>query len=317
MLFAIVVGDGVFASGFTLLHDTLSVAEVLRRTYDPAVREIRVAIVGEEPIVRTGSGLAIPTTARLDDLTGADVIVVPALGALDEPSMLKALDAPATIRMAATLAGLGGGGALVAAACTGTFVLAEAGLLSGRRATTSWWLNSLFAQRYPDTELDADRMVVEDKDRLTAGAAFAHIDLALALVRSVSVELADRVARHLLIDERATQSRYVPLDHISRDDQLVRLFEQHVRANLAAPLPITTVARALATTPRTLERRVRATAKMTPLELIQRIRAERAEHLLATTEQSIDQIALDVGYRNGSTLRVLLRKYRRTSSRLH
>ncbi|RKQ88356.1 transcriptional regulator GlxA family with amidase domain [Solirubrobacter pauli] len=310
MLFAIVVADGVFASGFTLLHDTLSVAEVLRRTHDPAVPEIRVAIAGEQPIVRTGSGLAILTTARLDDLAGADVVVVPALGALDEPGVLDALDAPATIRMVTALADLGSGG-LVAGACTGTFVLAEAGLLRGRRATTSWWLNSVFVRRYPDTELDADRMVVKDKDVLTAGAAFAHIDLALTLVRSVSVELADRVARHLLIDERATQSMYVPLDHVGRDDQLVRLFEQHVRANLAAPLPITTVARELATTPRTLERRVRAAANMTPLELIQRIRAERAEHLLATTEQSIDQIALDIGYRNGSTLRALLRKYRR------
>jgi transcriptional regulator GlxA family with amidase domain len=311
MLFAILVADGVFASGFTLLHDTLSVAEVLRRARDPAVPEIRVAIVGEQPIVRTGSGLVIPTTARLDDLAGADVVVVPALGALDEPGVLDALDAPATIRMASALADLGGSGGLVAAACTGTFVLAEAGLLRGRRATTSWWLNSVFVRRYPDTELDADRMVVKDKDVLTAGAAFAHIDLALTLVRSVSVDLADRVARHLLIDERATQSMYVPLDHVGHDDQLVRLFEQHVRANLAAPLPLTTVARELATTPRTLERRVRAAANMTPLELIQRIRAERAEHLLATTEQSIDQIALDIGYRNGSTLRALLRKYRR------
>ena len=311
MLIAIVVADGAFASGFTLLHDTLSVAEVLRRTHDLAVPEIRVTVIGEQPIVRTGSGLAIPTTARLDDLADADVVVVPALGALDEPGMVHALDAPATSRMASALADLDRSDGLIAAACTGTFVLAEAGLLSGRRATTSWWLNSLFARRYPDIELDADRMVVKDEDVLTAGAAFAHIDLALTLVRGMSVELADRVARHLLIDERATQSMYVPLDHVSHDDQLVRLFERHVRANLAAPLPITTVARELATTPRTLERRVRATANMTPLELIQRIRAERAEHLLATTEQSIDEIALDIGYRNGSTLRALLRKYRR------
>lgn len=312
MLFAILVADGVFASGFALLYDTLTVAEVLRPAHDPAVPEIRVAVVGEQPLVRTGSGMAIPTTARLDDLAGADVVVVPALGALDEAGMVHALDAPATSRMAGALADLDRSSGLVAAACTGTFVLAEAGLLSGRRATTSWWLNSLFARRYPDTELDADRMVVKDKDVLTAGAAFAHIDLALTLVRGISVELADRVARHLLIDERATQSMYVPLDYVSHDDQLVRLFERHVRANLAHPLPITTVARALATTPRTLERRVRATANMTPLELIQRIRAERAEHLLATTEQSIDEIALDIGYRNGSTLRALLRKYRRS-----
>ena len=95
----------------------------------------------------------------------------------------------------------------------------------------------------------------------------------------------------------------------------MRDFERHVRANLADPLPIDGVARTLGTTRRTLERRVRAAAGMTPLELIQRIRAQRAEHLLATTEESIDQVAATVGYRNGSTLRALLLRYRRQASR--
>ena len=104
MLFAILVADGVLASGFTLLHDTLSVAEVLRGRHDPAVPEIRIAVVGEQPIVRTGSGLAIPTTAHLDDIDGADVVVVPALGALDEAGVLDALDAPGTSRIASALA---------------------------------------------------------------------------------------------------------------------------------------------------------------------------------------------------------------------
>jgi transcriptional regulator GlxA family with amidase domain len=310
MLFGIVVADGVLSSGFTLLHDTLSIAEVLRVRHDPTIPEIRLRVAGEQPMIRSASGLAIPTSARLDELDAADAVVVPALGACDEDEVQAALSAPATVRLVAAVRALGGG-RLFAGACTGTFVLAEAGLLDGRRATTSWWLASLFSGRYPTVELDADRMLVRDGDIVTAGAAFAHIDLALALVRIVSVELADRVARHLLIDRRATQSIYVAIDHVGRNDALVRDFERHVRANLADPLPIEPLARTLATTRRTLERRVRATADMTPLELIQRIRAERAEHLLATTDESVDQVAAAVGYRNGSTLRALLRRYRR------
>ena len=310
MLFGVVVADGVLSSGFTLLHDTLSVAEVLRVKHDPTIPEIRLLVAGEQPMIRSASGLAIPTTVRPEQLDAADVVVVPALGACDEHEIQAVLSAPASVGLIAALRAMDGD-RVFAGACTGTFVLAEAGLLDGRRATTSWWLASLFRARYPTVELDADRMVVNDGGIMTAGAAFAHIDLALALVRTVSMELADRVARHLLIDRRAAQSMYVAIDHVSHHDTLVLDFERHVRANLAGPLLIEPLARTLATTRRTLERRVRAAGDMTPLELIQRIRAERAEHLLATTEQSIDQVAVTVGYRNGSTLRALLRRYRR------
>ena len=97
MLFAIVVADGAFSSGFTLLHDTLTVAEVLRGRYCLGVPEIELAVLGEESMIRTGSGLAIPTTGRLDDMSAADVIVVPALNAMDEDGMKDALRAPATM----------------------------------------------------------------------------------------------------------------------------------------------------------------------------------------------------------------------------
>jgi transcriptional regulator GlxA family with amidase domain len=310
MLLAIVVVDGVLSSGFTLLHDTLTVAEILRVRHGLAAEEIRVVVAGEQPMIRTASGLAIATTLRLADVGAADAVVVPALGALDEDGILEALAAPAAMRLTTALGALADSGPLFATACTGTFVLGDAGLLDGKRATTSWWLTSLFARRYPLVELDADRMLVRDGDVLTAGAAFAHIDLALALVRTVSDELADRVAGHLLIDRRAAQSAYVAIDHVGRSDPLVRDFERHIRANLREPLRIDAAARALATTRRTLERRVAAAAEMTPLELVQRIRVQRAEHLLATTEQSVEQVATDVGYRNASTLRALLRRYR-------
>jgi len=151
-------------------------------------------------------------------------------------------------------------------------------------------------------------MVVADRGFVTAGAAFAHIDLALALVRGISPCLAEHVARLLVIDERASQSAYLVVDHLTHNDPLVLAFEQQARARLGEALDICELAAAIGTSRRTLERRTQAALGMSPLALVQRLRAERAAHLLRTTAQSVEQIAPQVGYANASTLRSQLRR---------
>src|SRR5260370_901292 len=144
----------------------------------------------------------------------------------------------------------------------------------------------------------------------TAGAAFAHIDLALALVRRVSPGLAEHVARLLVIDERASQSAYLALDHLDHNDPLVLAFEQQARARLGEALDVRELAAAIGTSERTLERRTQAALGMSPLALVRRLRAERAVHLLRTTAQSVEQVAPQVGYAHAATLRALLRRVR-------
>jgi transcriptional regulator GlxA family with amidase domain len=158
-----------------------------------------------------------------------------------------------------------------------------------------------------------DAMVVTDAGTVTAGAAFAHVDLALALVRQASPALAEHVARLLVIDERAAQSRYLAVDHLGHDDPLVLALEQYARAHMHEPFDVHAAATAIGTSRRTLERRTRAVLGCSPLELVQRLRIERASHLLRTTGQNVDQIAPLVGYANASTLRTLLRRSARTS----
>jgi len=102
-------------------------------------------------------------------------------------------------------------GAALAASCASTFLLAEARLLDGRRATTTWWLAPQFRDRYPDVELMTDRMVVADWPIATGGAAMAQMELMLAVVdRFAGPGLARACANHLLLDERRSQAPLWP-----------------------------------------------------------------------------------------------------------
>src|SRR5215813_125421 len=304
----LLASDGCFSSALTALIDILSTAEAERPGVDPSIPPIRVDVTGTGRKVTTGAGLTVPVTMHLHELPAVDV--VPALGTMTAEDTLSALAARATRAIINAVGDLDPGTTTVAAACTGVFTLAESGLLDRHRATTSWWLGAAFRSRYPSVVLDLGTMVVADGGIVTAGAAFAHIDLALALVRGVSPGLAEHVARLLVIDERASQSAYLVVDHLNHNDPLVLAFEQQARARLGEALDVRELAAAIGTSPRTLERRTQAALGMSPLALVQRLRAERAVHLLRTTAQSVEQIAPQVGYANASTLRALLRRVR-------
>jgi transcriptional regulator GlxA family with amidase domain len=304
----LLASDGCFSSGLTALIDVLSTAQAQRDDVDPSIPPIHIDVVGAGRKVTTGAGLTVPVTMRLRDLPAVDVVVVPALGTMTAEDTLSALGARATRAVIRAVGDLDPGTTTVAAACTGVFTLAESGLLDRHRATTSWWLGAAFRSRYPSVVLDLDTMVVADRSVVTAGAAFAHIDLALALVRRVSPCLAEHVARLLVIDERASQGAYLVVDHLAHNDPLVLAFEQQARARLGEALDICELAAVIGTSRRTLERRTQAALGMSPLALVQRLRAERAVHLLRTTAQSVEQIAPQVGYANASTLRSRLRR---------
>lgn len=308
---ALGVVNGCFATGVSSVVDILEAATFLQRQDGGPGEEMRVRVVGPSPEVVAANGMRIPTSGGFDELAAADIVVVPALGALDEAQVIAALSTPDVRDLVAALTDLEvDRQTAIAGACTGSFALAEAGLLDHRAATTSWWLGRLFRARYRQVDLTADRMVVRDGNVITAGAAFAHVDLALALVGTHSPHLADRVARFLVIDDRPAQSAYLAIDHLAAHDTLVAGFDGYIRTHLADGLDIDGIARLLGTTRRTLERRIGDVLGMSPLKAIQRRRVERARHLMATTDESMERIAAQVGYRNASTLRALLRKHR-------
>ncbi len=307
MRVGMVVQDGCFGSAVASVIDILRVADSVRHEIDPTIEAIDLVLAGTKRRVSTTTSMTLSTDHSLADLAAQDLVIVPALGTL------TAVDTADAIATRSARAVIGALGALdpertrIAAACTGVFAVAEAGVIDRRRATTSWFLGPEFRRRYPLIDLDLDSMVVADGNLLTAGAAFAHIDLALSIVRTVSPDLAHHVARLLLIDERPSQAAFVAYEHLEHDDPVVIDFERHVRAHLDEPFDVGVAAAAIGASRRTLERRVRAALNLTPLGFVRRLRLERARHLAATTDLSTADIAMRVGYANAETLRALIR----------
>lgn len=311
MHLGMVVQDGCFGSAIASVIDIVRVADSVRGDVDSRVEPITLGIVGARRRVTTTTAMTLAVDHSLKDLSDFDVVIVPALGTLSAADTAEALSSASARSVITSLAKLDTTGTRIAAACTGVFAVAEAGRLTDRRATTSWFLGAEFRRRYPNVDLDLDTMVVADGNLITAGAAFAHIDLALSIVRSISPDLAQHVAKLLLIDERPSQAAFVAYEHLEHEDPIVIDFERHVRARLDEPFDVSAAAQAIGTSRRTLERRVRATLNLTPLGFVQRLRLERARHLSKTTDLSTADIAQRVGYANAETLRALMRRGKR------
>lgn len=303
----ILVLDGVFDLGLAALTDTLSTANQLAGSLAPAPVPIDVTLVGVRRRVRTAQGLTVPVVP-VHGVRNPDAVLLPALGA-NMPDTLAARLARADVADAVVaLRRWSAAGAVVGAACTGTFLLAESALLDGQRATTSWWLAPMFRQRYPRVSLDDSRMLVNSAGFTTAGAALAHVDLALGIVRSCSPTLAALAARYLLVEARGSQAEFVIPDHLAHADPVVERFEGWARRQLARGFSLAEAAVAAGVSERTLARRMQGVLGKSPLSYFQDLRVERAVHLLRTSTQSIDQIAARIGYSDGVTLRALLRR---------
>lgn len=298
--------DGVFDLGLSAVLDAFQTANELLAGSTIAVERFDVKIVAVRRRVRTSHGLLVPIP-RADRRT-PDCIVVPAIGYKMPAPLEEALMRPDMADAALLLRDYARRGATLAAACIGTFVLAESGLLSGHKATTTWWLAPLFRRRYPDVALEDSSMIVHSGSFVTAGAALGHMDLALWLVRRVSPQLASLTAQYLIVDSRPSQSAYALTDHLVHADPLVQSFESWAHANLAHGFSLSDAARAVGASKRTLARRLHAVLGKSPLEYFQCVRVERAVHLLKTTGASVEDIAAKVGYADGVTLRTLLRR---------
>lgn len=306
MKLVLFVLDDVFDTGMTVLLDTFATANELATIQGIDAPPFDVKVVGMRRRIRTGLGLTI-SAESLSAVHHPDWVIVPALNAKQPERLVETLCRRDVQQAVTQLRNWHAVGINIAAACVGTFVLAEAGILDDEEATTTWSLAPLFRQRYPKVKLDDSRMVVRSRGVATAGAAMGHLDLALWLIRHVTPELAELVARFMLIDKRSSQAQYIIPDYLAHTDPLISRFERWARQNLSKGFSLSDAANALSVHSRTLQRRTEAVLGKSPLEFFQDLRIERARHLVSTG-CSLEAIASEVGYADSATLRTLLRR---------
>jgi transcriptional regulator GlxA family with amidase domain len=299
--------EGFWDTGLMVTLDAFKLANGFSAAQMSGSLHFDVSIVGGRKKVRSGQGFAFPVQPIVPDLT-PDWVIVPALSTARPEQLLPALERRDVKQAVEQLRAWYAGGARIAASCIGTFLLAETGLLDGGEATTTWWLSPLFRQRYPNVRLDETRMLVTSDRVVTAGAAMGHLDLALWFIRQASPQLASVVSRYLLADLRSSQAPYVIPNHLAQADPLIQRFERWARDHLKEGFSLQQAAGALATSPRTLQRRCEAVLGKSPLSYFQDLRVERAQSLLHGSGLDVDAIAAEVGYEDGATLRTLLRE---------
>ncbi|MCT9075156.1 helix-turn-helix domain-containing protein [Streptomyces fulvoviolaceus] len=287
---ALAVTDG-------MLHFELSVAyEVFGTAPDAvAVPWYDVTVCGTDA-VRFGRFRLEPDHG-LDRLRQADTVIVPGWADVDVDPPAELIDAVRAAHEA---------GARVASLCTGAFVLAAAGLLDGRRATTHWAHTEALADRYPEVEVDPDVLYVDNGSVLTSAGKAAALDLCLHLVRlDHGSAVANVAARRLVVPPHRAggQAQFVATPVPARDDHPLAALFPWVLERLDQPLTVEDLARRARMSSRNLGRHFRAATGTTPLQWLLTQRIRRAQELLETTDDVVDTIAAATGMGTATTLR--------------
>jgi AraC family transcriptional activator FtrA len=266
---------------------------------DPWYRLLVCSLV--EPPVRTkgAAGLTLDTPHRLEDLERADTIIVPMWAPDDVPggALVDALRA-AHAR-----------GARILSFCSGAFLLAHAGLLDGRRATTHWMFAEALASSFPEIDVEPDVLYVVDGQVMTSAGTAAAIDLCLHVVRTDhGAEVANALARRMVVPPHRDggQAQYIqaPVPPVTMEADPFQDTLDWAVEHLDQPLTVDVLARRAATSPRTFARRFVATTGTTPLQWLLRQRVLHAQRLLETTDQPVERIADACGFGTAAGLRV-------------
>ena len=296
-------------------YDVFKIANTLS-LMRPAAEQLRFEVKwvsADGGMVATNTGISFATEALDHD---CDALIVTGI---DRHAMREIVPAIRTMENEVKLVrDFAASGGMVSAMCTGTFLLAEAGLLDGRRATTSWWLSAYFAKRYPDVALESEELVVRDGQLLSSGGAGSYLDLALWLVGHFGGDpLRVMTAKFLVADSgRTSQTPYVASALVERKSQAVieqarRWLNEHIDQDWN----MGELAAHCSTSPRTLLRRFQKALGLSPVQYTQQLRVERAKALLESSTLSLEDITSRCGYADVSTFSTVFKRWAQITPR--
>ncbi len=263
---------------------------------DPDAYRVRTASVDGRPL-RTHSGLGLMPDAALADCAPPDLLVVPGGYCTEDPDP----------RLVAWLREHGSRAGRRVSVCTGAFLLAAAGLLDGRRATTHWAYCADFAARYPDVELDPEPIYVRDGDVATSAGVTAGIDLALALVEEDhGRDLALHIARHLVVFLRrpGNQRQFsAQLAAQTAGRPTLRDVQHWIAEHPDDDLSVDALASRANLSPRHFARAFQAEVGMSPGRYVDQVRLETARRLLEDTADGVEEVSRACGYGTPEAMR--------------
>ncbi len=291
-----------------LLHEdnSLSLALLVRDILLRANRQLGRACLDVAFVARSGLSRVVagPVTVRASSAARAiDHLVVPPLTSGGDPFVSR----PAESRL---IDRVHDRGAVIHAACLGSLVVAQAGVLDGRVATTHWAWVQQARRRYPDVEWDAARMICDTGDVVTAGGFLAAVDLTLALVeRMGGRSVARDVGRLLLVDSVRQHQSVFATSLVSRvDEPRMRKLHRWIDAHLSAPIAVDDMARACNLSARTFHRVFTQAHGVTPKKLVQLKRIERVRAILRDPDVSIEEAIQRVGVSDVPSFRKIFRR---------
>ncbi|MBZ9772539.1 GlxA family transcriptional regulator [Mesorhizobium sp. CO1-1-8] len=286
----------VLAMHGAVAFDLAIPCDIFRHVLTPdGMPAYRVVVCGEAPKVRT-TCFEIDAPYGLDRLVTADTVVVPGI---DDPNMPIPAPVLAAVRTAWA------NGARISSICTGAFVLAEAGLLDGLAATTHWIYAVDFERRFPSVRLDPNVLFLDEGRIITSAGLSAGLDMCLHIVRhDHGQSVAARSARVACapLDRDGHQAQFIQREPPRSNASLANLLDWMIE-HLNATLTIETLASHACMNPRTFARRFRAQTGTTPVQWILTARIRRAQELLETTSEPIEQVGYAAGFESPTTFR--------------